>query len=171
MSTAGERRKAGTSAPRQPGRGTRPVLDGVNPKDLIGRTKAPLRLVPAALSVYVSIVQALGAAKYGVYNWRNFPILRTVYLEAALRHILLALDGEDADPETGVPHEAHVAACMAIILDAMTVGKLVDDRHKTGKVSGLFALAKERCAEIRAARAKKSPPGSHKKFKPRGRKS
>lgn len=123
---------------------------GINPKDLIGRTKAPLRLVPPVLPIYLSVVQALGAAKYGAFNWRTLSISRVTYLEAAWRHILLALDGEDEDPETGVPHEASVVACMAIILDAGINGKLVDDRYKTGKVAGLLAVAKERCAEIRA---------------------
>jgi len=122
---------------------------GFNPKVAIGRTKAPLRLVPSALPIYVSIVQELGGTKYEPYNWRKYRVSRIAYLEAVLRHTLQALDGEDMDPESRVPHEAHIAACCGIILDAWTIGKLVDDRYKTGKVSELLALAKERCAEIR----------------------
>jgi hypothetical protein len=129
---------------------------GFNPKVAIGRTKAPLRLVPSALPIYVSIVQELGGTKYEPYNWRKHHVSRLAYLEAILRHTLQALDGEDSDPESGVPHEAHIAACCAIILDALTIGKLVDDRYKTdGTVSKLLALAKERCAEIRVRFDKK----------------
>lgn len=144
---------------------------GFNPKIAIGRTKAPLRLTPSALIVYTSIVQELGGCKYDPYNWRDHRVSRVAYLEAALRHILLALDGDDSDDETGVPHEAHVAACMGIILDAMTIGKLVDDRYKTGELKKLMTLAKERCAEIRARFAdKRQAQGSHGKFKTKRRK-
>jgi len=77
------------------------------------------------------------------------------YLEAAKRHILQALDGEDEDPQTGVPHEASVAACMAIVLDAMSIGRLVDDRDKTGTASALLDMAAAKTAAIRARFAKK----------------
>lgn len=120
-----------------------------NPKLAAGLRKVQLRLVPPALDIYVSVVQALGAEKYGPYNWRALRVSRVTYLEAAQRHILAALDGEDADPESGVPHEAHVAACMAIVLDAMTVGRLADDRYKTGKVGALLQMAAGKVAAIR----------------------
>ena len=132
--------------------------DGFNPKVALGRTKAPLRLVPSSLPIYVAIVQEYGAAKYGAYNWRDYKVSRVAYLEAILRHVLLALDGEDADPDTGVPHEASIAASCGIVLDALTIGCLVDDRYKTGKVAGLLAMAREQCAEIRTKYAKKLKP-------------
>jgi hypothetical protein len=116
------------------------VLKGINPKDLIGRTKAPLTLVPAALPIITSVVMRLGAKKYGPYNWRLNKVLRTVYLEAAMRHILSALDGEDVDPESGVPHEAHAAACMGIVLDALVTGNLVDDRPTPGAAAKLLGI-------------------------------
>jgi hypothetical protein len=121
----------------------------VNPKIAIGSRKAPLRVVPAALEIYASIAMTLGGVKYGPYNWRKLRVSHVCYLEAAKRHILAALDGEDADPETGVPHEANVAACMAIILDAMSIGQLVDDRHKSGQVPRLLKMAAEKSEAIR----------------------
>ena len=131
---------------------------GFNPKVAVGRLKAPLRLVPSSLIVYTAIVQELGAEKYSAYNWREHKVSRVTYLEAILRHTLLALNGEDADPESGVPHEGHIAACCAIILDALTIGRLADDRYKTGTVKGLMEMAKVRCAEIRARHAEKPKP-------------
>lgn len=104
------------------------TTDKTNPKDLIGTRKTPLRLVPAVLMIRVARVMALGAKKYSEWNWRGNQVRHTVYLEAGLRHILQALCGEDADPESGEPHEAHVAACMGIILDAKATGNLIDDR-------------------------------------------
>jgi len=38
------------------------------------------------------------------------------------------LEGEDIDPKSGLPHLAHALACIAIIIDAKTAGKLIDDR-------------------------------------------
>lgn len=48
----------------------------------------------------------MGATKYGAHTWQQLPIED---LKAALgRHILYAeLQGED--PESGLPHEAHIA--------------------------------------------------------------
>lgn len=112
---------------------------GINPKDLLGMKKPPLTLVPAALPIITAMVMKLGAHKYGPYNWRLNAVRRTVYLEAAWRHILSALDGEDADPESGMPHEAHAAACMAIVLDALVTGNLVDDRPTPGVAAKLIA--------------------------------
>ena len=106
--------------------------DKRNPKDALGIKKAPLRLVPPALAIYTSIAMAVGGHKYGPYNWRKNAVLYSVYLEAALRHIADAIDGEDEDEESGGPPEAHIAACMAIILDARVTGNLIDDRPPKG---------------------------------------
>lgn len=112
--------------------------DTTNPKDAIGLTKAPLRLLPAPALIYTAKVMELGADKYGAYNWRSKKVRFTVYLEAAMRHLLRALDGEDADPESGMPPAAHVAACMAIVLDAHATGNLVDDRPTPGAAARLI---------------------------------
>jgi len=98
-----------------------------NPKDLEGLKKPPLRLFPPAAIIYGSRVMELGAKKYGPYNWREKHVKHSIYLEAAMRHILQALDGAKEDPESGMPHEAHALACMAIILDAKANSNLVDD--------------------------------------------
>jgi hypothetical protein len=112
--------------------------DPTNPKDLAGQKKNPLRLLPPVGLAYVAMAMKSGAKKYGPANWRDLKISHSVYLEAALRHIELALDGEMADEETGLPHEAHAAACMLILLDAMECDCLIDDRKKTGKLLALF---------------------------------
>ncbi len=105
---------------------------GTNPKDIIGVTKLPLRFLPASSLAFLSRVMELGANKYGPFNWRSNNVKTTVYYEAALRHIWSALDGEDLDPESGMPHAAHAMACMAILLDAQATGNLVDDRYAPG---------------------------------------
>lgn len=117
---------------------TEPASDTTNPKDAIGLTKAPLRLLPGPALIYMAKVMELGAGKYGAWNWRSKKVRFTVYLEAAMRHLLRALDGEDADPESGMPPAAHVAACMAIVLDAHATGNLVDDRPTPGATAKLI---------------------------------
>ena len=112
---------------------------GMNPKDVLGLKKAPLRLVPPVALIECAAVMALGARKYGPYNWRENKVRHSVYLEAAMRHLLQAMDGEDADPESGRPHEAHVMACMALFLDAKHTGNFVDDRNKSGCVTNALA--------------------------------
>lgn len=106
--------------------------EGINPKDLVGLAKTPLRLIPPPALISLANVMALGAKKYGPFNWREKTVRRTVYLEAALRHIYTVLDGEDLDPESREPHEAHAMACMAILLDAIAINKIQDDRHTPG---------------------------------------
>jgi hypothetical protein len=115
------------------------MSDTTNPKDALGLRKPPLRLIPAPALLYLSRVMGLGAVKYGPYNWRGKPVRFTVYLEAAMRHILSALDGENIDPESHMPPEAHAMACMAIILDARATGNLIDDRPPPGAAEKLIA--------------------------------
>lgn len=109
-----------------------------NPKDLIGMTKPPLRLLPGPALIRLSKVMELGAKKYGPYNWRQKAVRYTVYLEAAMRHILSALDGEETDPQSKQSHAAHAGACMMIILDAQSTGHLIDDRPVPGVTAKLI---------------------------------
>jgi len=122
------------------------MSDTTNPKDALGLKKPPLRLVPAAGLLHVAKVMGLGAAKYGPYNWRGKPVRLTVYIEAAMRHLLSALDGETDDRESGQPHAAHAAACMMIVLDAAATGNLVDDRPPPGAAARLIVEMTEKSA-------------------------
>ena len=70
----------------------------------------------------------LGARKYGPFNWRTSPVRATVYIAAAKRRLAQWLDGQNDDPESGVSHLAHARACLGILLDAQSLGKVVDDR-------------------------------------------
>lgn len=113
-----------------------------NPKDAIGDTKPQMHLIPAPALIQAARVMELGAKKYGPYNWRGQPVRMTVYLAAAMRHILAKLDGQDLDPESGQPHEAHALACMAILLDAAATGNVKDDRPPVGAAAKLLAATK-----------------------------
>ena len=110
-----------------------------NPKAIYGRAKPSVGLVPSAAMVEEAGVLELGAAKYGAFNWRKDAVESMTYVHAAMRHLLSWVDGEDTDPESGRSHLAHARACLGIVLDAQSVGKLIDDRPHHGAASRLIA--------------------------------
>jgi len=101
-----------------------------NPKDAVGQLKPQLNLIPPSAQILESVVMALGAEKYGPFNWRESAVRASIYVAAAMRHLLAWADGQNEDKESGVSHLAHVRACMGIVLDAQSIGKLEDDRPK-----------------------------------------
>lgn len=112
------------------------VADKTNPKDLLGIKKTPLRLVPPSLAIWTAGVMATGRSKYGeLYdvwgydgmNWRMKSVRLSVYIEAIERHTQGVKDGQWFDEEDGMPHVAHISACVAIILDAWSCKSLILD--------------------------------------------
>ena len=73
--------------------------------------------VPVALIEGVMAVREMGTKKYGdPDNWRKVEPER--YHQAMLRHILAAWnDPYKIDPESGLPHIAHVATNIAFLLE------------------------------------------------------
>lgn len=62
-----------------------------------------------------------GAAKYGDSNWQHVPDGPERYFAAAMRHITAWRNGEEYDPESGLPHLAH-AVCSTLFLMALDKG-------------------------------------------------
>lgn len=110
-----------------------------NPKTAIGVTKVPLHLVPPVAIHHTAMAFADGAKKYGPYNWREKTVSSSVYVGAAKRHLDAFWDGEDLSRDALVHHLGHVMACCAIMLDAMSIGKLNDDRPPKGAAADLQA--------------------------------
>lgn len=123
-----------------------------NPKTAIGVTKVPLHLVPPSAKHYLALALADGARKYGPYNWREHEISVSVYKAAAERHLDAFWDGENVAPDSRIHHIAHAMACCALLLDAFTLGKLNDDRPRSGASPKLqaeyAAAAREALAEL-----------------------
>lgn len=111
-----------------------------NPKTAFGVRKVPLHLIPPTGLVHEARAFADGAAKYGPYNWRDKTVSSSVYVGAALRHLLAWWDGQDTDPQSSVNHLGHARACLNILLDAQANGKLNDDRPPRGRTAELLAL-------------------------------
>jgi hypothetical protein len=115
-----------------------------NPKTRFGLAKPSMSVVPPAALLHLMAAMRNGAGKYGPFNWRGQAVSSTVYYDAAMRHLMAWLDGEDVAVDSGVHHLGHVMACCAIILDAAAVGKLNDNRPPRGEFARL-------CAEITKA--------------------
>lgn len=100
-----------------------------DPKKAAGDAKCPLHLNPPAASAQQAEALAFGAKKYGEWNWRESEgVLMTVYIGALKRHIDDFMLGENVASDSKVSHLGHIMAGCAIMLDAQSVGKLIDDR-------------------------------------------
>ena len=103
-----------------------------NPKDLAALTKAPLHLWPMTATALGASALYDGMRKYGYYNWRVDKVSIMTYVAALQRHMFRYIEGEERDPDSGLPHLAHMLACLAILADAEASGKLTDDRPAPG---------------------------------------
>lgn len=107
-------------------------LKPTNPKDIIGSNKLPLHLWPETATLMGCLAMLDGALKYGRSNFRAVGVRASIYVDACKRHINKWFEGEELDPDSGVPHLSHALACLAIIIDARAAGKLNDDRMIKG---------------------------------------
>ena len=99
-----------------------------NPKDIIGSSKLPLHLWPATASAMGCLGFLDGALKYGRSNFRAVGVKASIYVDAAKRHLDAWFEGEDLDPDSGLPHLSHTLACCAILAEALANKNLTDDR-------------------------------------------
>lgn len=109
-----------------------------NPKKLYGDLKPNLALIPGSASVHMALGLEDGADKYGPFNWRDDPVEAMVYIAACKRHIDEWMDGEDFARDSGVHHLGHAIASLAILIDAMECGTLIDNRPTPGTVADLI---------------------------------
>lgn len=73
-------------------------------------------LVPVSLIRAVTAIREYGCAKYhDPENWRKVEPQR--YIDAAYRHWLAYLDGEERDEESGLPHLWHLACNIAFLIE------------------------------------------------------
>lgn len=65
-----------------------------------------------------------GANKYGLYNWKTAKLNELHhYLGASFRHLNKYASGEGLDPETNLPHLAHLSV-NAMFLDWFRYNKI-----------------------------------------------
>ena len=136
------------------------ALDGskhTNPKDSIGAGKAPLELFPDSAVVAGSMALLEGALKYGRFNWRCAGIRTSIYTAACRRHLAAFWNGEDLDPDSGLPHLWKAMACLAILIDAGELGMVTDDRPPRAPVGVMQDRTAELVAELKARFRDRNP--------------
>jgi hypothetical protein len=134
-----------------------PVLKPTNPKDAIGSSKLPLHLWPGTATAMGCLGLLDGALKYGRSNFREIGVRASIYVDAASRHLTKWFEGQDNDPDSGLPHLSHALACIAIIVDAEAAGKLNDDRMVQGGYLELVDRLTPHVARLKALHADKNP--------------
>ena len=129
-------------------------MEKTNPKHEIGSTKPTTHYIPPSAEYWMGYALQTGGWEYEWFNWGKSDVVWSIYYDAARRHLDKMLAGEDRDGKSGAPHEAHVMACMAILIDARAQGKLNDDRphNQTAKLEPIFD-------EIMTLIAKRMNPG------------
>lgn len=91
--------------------------------------KPTFDLLPMESLAEIQRVLDFGAQKYDPWNWhRGMGWLRL--WNACLRHLFAWVRGEDADPESGLPHLAHAGCCILFLLAYSRDSIGVDDRRK-----------------------------------------
>lgn len=99
-----------------------------NPKDAVGTGKVPFSTVPAAVIAEIGLAMLEGARKYGRHNYRVAGVRASVYYDALFRHLTAWWEGEDLDPDSGLPHTVKAMACLVVLRDSQMQGNWVDDR-------------------------------------------
>lgn len=133
--------------------GTKPT----NPKDMIGSGKVPIHLWPQTATVLGAMGLLDGALKYGRSNYRAIGIRASIYYDALLRHLIAWFEGEDIDPDSGLPHMAHFLASAAILVDAIAAGRFRDDRMIKGGYRPLIDAMTPEVARLKAKHAAYQP--------------
>lgn len=91
--------------------------------------KPRMSLIPSRPLMLVAQVLTKGAIKYDAHNWRK-GMEWSRLIDATLRHILAFKEGEDLDPETGLPHTTHAICGLLFLTEYMFTHKNKDDRYK-----------------------------------------
>lgn len=128
-----------------------------NPKSAFGDVKIPLHLWPGTATILGSLGLLDGALKYGRGNWKAVGVRASTYYDACGRHLNKWFEGEESDPDSGLPHLAHALACLAIIVDAEAAGKLEDDRNYKGGYVDMIGRLTPHVARLKALHAAKNP--------------
>lgn len=74
-------------------------------------------------------VWGFGATKYAPGNWLK-GMAFTEGADSLRRHLDAFLNGQDFDPETGLPEVDHIVCCAKILSNSFHVRKDLDDRPK-----------------------------------------
>lgn len=106
-----------------------------NPKDAVGVRKWRIfSVVPMTVIAELGVAMLEGARKYGRHNYRVAGVRASVYVDAAVGHIMQWWEGEDTDADSGLSHVTKAIASLTVLRDAMIQDMLTDDRPPRGNL-------------------------------------
>ena len=117
-------------------------MNSDNPKNIAASNRIKISYLPAAGVIHGAHAAMDGARKYGPYNWREKKIALMEYASAIERHIKDWVDGQEIAPDSGCHHLGHIIATAAIMLDAIEIGAVIDDRPPTGPAAAILERLK-----------------------------
>jgi hypothetical protein len=120
------------------------TVPDANPKKQYGLQSMPISMWSPLATAYGALGLYNGSLKYGRGNYKAVPVEASIYIDAALRHLLAWAEGEEYDLSDGVPNLGGVLANIAILIDARSIGNLIDDRQ----ISGGYLKEREKLREI-----------------------
>lgn len=125
-----------------------------NPKDALAVGRVPFHVVPSGVIAEVALAMLEGARKYGSHNYRVKGVRSSVYYNACIGHLQSWWEGEDIDPDSGLPHVVKAIACLFVLRDAQMNSICTDDRPPPLPVDW-----KERLNEVAADIVRRYPNG------------
>jgi hypothetical protein len=134
-----------------------PTIMPPNPKQAYGDKKIPMTLAPITFIAGTNLGLLDGMFKYGESNYLAVPVEAMTYVNALERHMGLWSHGEDIDPESGLDHLFHAAACLAILIGAKYAGSLIDNRRYPDGFREFVQQWQHAVTEARERHADKNP--------------
>jgi len=128
-----------------------------NPKDSVGKAKAPIHHVPLNVMTLVGLAMMEGARKYGSHNYREASVEAGVYIDALWRHISDWWEGRSVDPDSRLSHLVKAIATLVVLADAEMQGNMIDDRPPPSR-EGWQDEANKMAAAIVAKYPTSKPP-------------
>jgi hypothetical protein len=96
--------------------------------------KVGLHLLPVRGLVMIAMVLDFGASKYLPHNWTKGIAYSRIY-RACLGHLWDWWTGEECDPESGLPHLAHLGCNVLFLLDFLDRQDSSLDDRPLGKIA------------------------------------
>lgn len=107
-----------------------------NPKDNVGVRKwRQFAAIPMTVIAEVGAGFLEGSLKYARHNYREAGVRASIYVDAAIGHIVQWWEGEDLDPDTKLSHITKAICSLVVLRDAMIQDMLNDDRPPKAKLN------------------------------------
>lgn len=128
-----------------------------NPKKQYGLKSIPVNLWPPLATAYGCVGLYNGKLSYGQGNYKATPVEASIYIAAAMRHLMAWADGQEDDPADGVPNLGGVLANIAILLESRANGTMIDDRQISSGYLEAIKMLREKVAHLQELHKEKTP--------------